>query len=73
MPYVVGGVGMLSHKYKPATGESVSESELMFHGGGGLYFPRGSWGFYVEARYVSRDDTQFVPIMAGVQINLGKK
>lgn len=73
VPYVLGGVGVLSHKYKPATGESVSESEMMFYGGGGLYLPRGSYGFFLEARYVSRDDTQFVPIMVGVQVNFGRK
>jgi opacity protein-like surface antigen len=69
-PYVFGGAGMLSHKFKPATGTSDSESKAMFYGGAGLYFPMGKLGLWVETRYVSRSDTKFVPVMAGLQINL---
>lgn len=70
MPYVIGGVGILNHKFKGANGFSESESKAMFHGGAGLFFPMGTAGLYVEARYVKRGDTGFMPIMAGFSVGL---
>ena len=73
IPYVMAGVGMMSHKYQPETGDSESDSKVVVGGGAGLYFPMGSYGFYVEGHYMSREGTQVVPIMFGVQLNFGKK
>lgn len=69
-PYLFGGAGMLNHKFVPVTGTSESEYKAMFYGGAGLYFPMGKLGAWVETRLVSRADTKFVPVMAGLQINL---
>lgn len=70
VPYLIGGLGILNQKFKPTTGASVSEAKLMFSGGGGLYFPMGTAGLYLEARYLKRGDTGLVPIMAGFTVGL---
>ncbi len=74
-PYVHGSVGMLNHKYVPATGTGGSESMIAFGGGAGLLFKLGAKSsFWVEGRYLtaSKDgsSTAFVPILAGVSIDL---
>lgn len=70
IPYLIGGVGILNHKFIPASGASESEWKLMFSGGGGLFFPMGTAGLFLETRYLKRGDTGFMPIMAGFTVGI---
>ncbi|MES2305675.1 MAG: outer membrane beta-barrel protein [Gemmatimonadota bacterium] len=70
VPYLLGGLGVLNQKFKPATGNSESESKLMISGGGGLYFPMGTAGLYLESRYIKRGDTGFLGIAGGFTVGL---
>ncbi len=73
--YVIGGLGVLVHRYSPDTGDSSSSSGLGLMGGGGYFFPLGVINGYVEGRvhYASIDssNTMFAGLLAGISIPLG--
>lgn len=74
--YLLGSIGMLKHDYRSETfpDEQGGNFELAWSGGAGVDIPVGTGGttFWVEARYMSRGDTRFVPIFAGVSVALGR-
>ena len=71
-PCVLAGVGILVHQVKPATGNSESESQLGYTGAAGLVFNlNAKVSLWVEGRFTGSKDTKFIPIAAGVAINLG--
>jgi hypothetical protein len=67
-PYVIAGGGVLNHHYSPATGASEDSWKAVFGGGVGINVSLVVVGLFVEARYLRRDDTGFIPIMAGVRL-----
>jgi opacity protein-like surface antigen len=66
-PYITAGIGALSHQYSPGTGESISEWKALFGGGAGINFSLAALGLFLEARYLVRDDTAFIPLVAGIR------
>jgi hypothetical protein len=66
-PYIFGLGGYLVHQYSPADGEGDSEGAFAYGFGGGLAFKLGGISLWSEARYMSRDGTNFVPILFGLQ------
>lgn len=73
-PYVTGGAGFLTHRYKPViAANATSETKLGVTGAAGLNFVVGpEASFYVEGRYLGGKDTSIIPIMVGVTISFGK-
>ncbi len=73
--YFMGMAGALNHQYKPGSTSESSDNEwkFAFGGGAGLDFPVGKVSIWVEGRILSRSDTKFIPIMAGVLIPIGSK
>jgi opacity protein-like surface antigen len=72
-PYVLGGLGFLSHIYK-AGGLDYSETEtrIGYTAAGGLTFQLSERvGFWVEGRFMGAADTRMIPILAGFTINFG--
>jgi hypothetical protein len=67
-PYIIAGAGALNAKVDPGTGTSTSEWKPVFGGGLGINVSLMVVGLFVEARYLRRDDTGFVPIMAGIRL-----
>jgi hypothetical protein len=67
-PYVIAGAGMLNHRFSPGVGLASDEWKPVFGGGLGVNVNLMVVGFFLEARYLRRDDTGFVPIMAGVRL-----
>jgi hypothetical protein len=69
-PYVVGSVGGLNHHYSPGTSGYPSENQwkAVFGGGAGVRVAFSGFGIFVEGRYLKRDTTVFLPILAGVRI-----
>jgi hypothetical protein len=67
-PYIIAGAGALNQRFSPGTGTSVSEWKPVFGGGVGVNVSLMVIGVFVEARYLRRDDTGFIPIMAGVRL-----
>lgn len=72
-PYVYGTAGLLVHKYSPGDSgfESSSDTEFAWGGAAGISAPMGGASFWVEARFVSRGDTRFIPLMVGVSFGGG--
>ena len=72
-PYVYGTAGLLVHSYSPGDSGFDSESDTSFAwgGGAGVAAPVGGASIWAEARYVSRGDTKFIPILVGVTIGGG--
>lgn len=68
-PYLVGGVGYLDHHFDAGnTGFSnADEWKAVFGGGAGIGFGLGPLQAFAEARYLTRDKTNFVPIMVGLK------
>jgi hypothetical protein len=66
-PYIIAGAGALNHKVELG-GVSGNEWKPVFGGGVGVNVSLMVVGLFVEARYLRRDDTGFVPIMAGVRL-----
>lgn len=75
-PWVMAGVGFLSHKYKPATGTGGSSSSFAYEAGAGLSIKAGSkanvWfgGQYMGGTGDNKD-TKLIMILAGITINVG--
>jgi opacity protein-like surface antigen len=69
-PYLIGGVGYLNQKFSPGNSglPEVDEWKVAFGGGAGVNVSLLVVGFFVEARYLKRDDTAFVPVMAGIRL-----
>jgi hypothetical protein len=72
--YVFGEVGALNHQYKPASSALPSEDDwgLAVGGGGGVDIPLGGVSLFAEARIISRSGTNFIPLMAGIAVPIGK-
>jgi hypothetical protein len=67
-PYIIAGGGALNAGFVPTTGSTVSEWKPVFGGGVGVNVSLMVIGVFVEARYLRRDDTGFIPIMAGFRL-----
>jgi hypothetical protein len=67
-PYIIAGAGVLNAGFVPTTGSTVSEWKPVFGGGVGVNVSLMVIGVFVEARYLRRDDTGFIPIMAGFRL-----
>jgi opacity protein-like surface antigen len=69
-PYVIAGVGYLNHRYSPGAAGAQSDSEWkpVFGGGAGVGLNLLVIGVFVEARYLRRDDTGFIPVIVGVRL-----
>ena len=75
-PYLIGGVGLLVHKFSTdfAGGLSGSDSQFGYTAAAGALIPLGGTvGVYGEGRYWGSADTAFLGILAGVRILLGAK
>ena len=73
-PYVLGGAGLLVHKYSSDVGNGDSESQFAYSFGAGVAYPLGATtGLYGEGRYWGSDDTTFFGIMGGFYFNFGGK
>jgi len=68
--YLLGQAGVLNHQDKPAgtSYEGGSEWKFAVGGGAGVDIPAGSVNVFVEARFLTRSGTNFIPILAGVTI-----
>ena len=76
-PYVHGSVGLLNHAYRSTQFPTSNGSQnlIAFGGGAGLLIKLGAKSsFWVEGRYLtgskSGSTTSFIPVMAGVSIDL---
>jgi len=71
--YFMGLAGALNHQYKPGSTSASSDNEwkFAFGGGAGVDIPGGKVSIWVEGRILSRSDTKFIPIMAGIAIPIG--
>jgi len=69
-PYLVGGVGYLDHHYDPGSSGNTGGDDwkVAFGGGAGLNFSLGPLKAFAEGRYLTRDGTNFVPLMVGVRL-----
>jgi hypothetical protein len=77
-PWVMGGVGFLSHRFKDSTTPANNESESSFawEAGAGLGFKAGAKAnIWVGGQYMSGTSnisgTKFLALLAGVTINFG--
>jgi hypothetical protein len=75
--YLLGGVGLLMHRYSSDTYGSDSSTGLGVMGALGYFFPLGGitgWfeGRIMEAR-IESENTMFSGIMAGISIPVGSK
>ena len=67
-PYVLGGVGYLSHAYSDDSGDfNDTKWKFAWNIGGGVNFGLGGLTVFAEARYLDRDRTAFIPIFAGLR------
>ena len=72
-PYILGGAGFLSHRFRSESvpADNENESKFAYTGAFGLIFklsPKAS--FWVEGRYIGSEFTKLVPLTAGFSINL---
>jgi hypothetical protein len=69
-PYVIAGGGYLNHKFSPGNSglPAADEWKPVFGGGVGVSVSLMVIGVFVEARYLRRDDTGFIPVMAGIRL-----
>lgn len=68
-PYILGGLtwGRASLGGNDAPSGVDAETDVGFNVGGGVHFPVGGAKAFIEARYFSIGDTDFVPITFGVR------
>lgn len=72
-PYILGSVGALNHHYDAGTTgfENESEWKAAFGAGAGVGITAGERvSVFFEGRYLTRDGTNFIPLLAGVHITL---
>ena len=73
-PYLLGGAGLLVHKYSSDTFKGDSESRFAYSFGAGLAYPLGgTTGLYGEGRYWGSDGTAFFGILGGFYVSFGGK
>lgn len=69
-PYLTGGVGITNFDDSGSPGSSVSSSDFVIGGGGGVTFSVGSVSLFVEARimnaFTEGSSTTFLPITGGI-------
>ncbi|MCI0436557.1 MAG: hypothetical protein L0271_23410 [Gemmatimonadetes bacterium] len=70
-PYLYASLGILVHKFSPATGEGESDGAFAYSGAAGYSIPLGGLGLWLEARYYKRKDTAFIPLMVGISVGGG--
>ena len=72
-PYLLGGAGLMIHKFTPgATGESSSSSQVGYTFGAGVAVPLGqTLEIYGEGRYFGSRDTVFMGGLVGLAFFLG--
>jgi hypothetical protein len=71
-PYLLGGAGILVHKYSSDNFNGDSESQFAYSFGAGLAYPLGATtGLYGEGRYWGSEDTTFFGIMGGFFFTFG--
>src|SRR5262245_49707928 len=68
-PYAIGGLGYLSHDYDPGSSGSSADVEwaMVWGVGGGVNFALGGLGLFAEGRYLDRDGTAFLALLAGLR------
>lgn len=71
-PYLFAAAGIMNHQYKSNQYASESEWAFAYGLGAGVDIPAGKMALWVEARYLSRDGTNLIPLMVGVSIPVGK-
>jgi len=73
-PYVLGGAGLMVHKYSSDTFKGDSDTKFAYTFGAGVSYPLGgTTGLYGEGRYYGRDGTNFVGILGGLYVTFGGK
>ena len=73
-PYVLGGAGLMVHKYSSDTFKNDSDTKFAYTFGAGLSYPLGgTTGLYGEGRYYGRDGTNFFGILGGLYVTFGGK
>ncbi len=72
-PYLLGGAGIMVHKFTPGrTGESSSSSQVGYTFGAGVAIPLGqTLEIYGEGRYFGSRDTVFMGALVGLALFLG--
>jgi len=73
--YFFGQAGVLNHQYKPGGTGLSDENEWGFSvgGGAGVDVPVGGVTIFVEGRVMTRSGTNFIPLMAGIGIPIGRR
>jgi len=73
-PYVLGGAGIMVHKYSSDTYKGDSDTKFAYTFGAGVSYPLGgTTGLYGEGRYYGRDKTNFIGILGGLYVTFGGK
>lgn len=73
-PYVLGGVGILNHKFVPATGTSESESKFAYSGAVGIgYNASSTLHVWLEGRVLGSKSSRVIPVSLGFTFNFAKK
>lgn len=74
-PYLLGGVGLLVHKYSTNIASfSGSESQFGYTAGAGAVVPLGgALGIYGEGRYWGSSDTAFLGVLVGLSLEFGSQ
>jgi opacity protein-like surface antigen len=73
-PYILAGPSYGHFSYRTGTGiGDETTNNFGFNGGAGLNMGTGSkvW-FFVESRYIYTKDHKYIPVTAGVRINLSQ-
>lgn len=78
-PYVSGLVGLMVHKYAPATGTGDSSTGILFGGTVGVDIPAGKVNLWVEGRWMNgrfsedgeSSNTGLFGLFAGVTVPVG--
>ena len=75
-PWVMAGVGFLSHKFKPGSGGSSSSTSFAYEAGAGLAFMASSrlhiWtGGQFTSGTGDNSGTKFISLLLGVSIGIG--
>ena len=60
--YLIGSAGYFNAEL------TTEDWQFVWGGGAGIGFGLGGLGLFAEARYLSRDNVNFVPIMVGIKL-----